>query len=182
MEKDKIFIISLGEIEDFSLIYLKETLEKIFPYPVILKKGNKSLDFAYDQKRGQYYSPFIMEKLKREVPQNAIKVLGVTEEDLFVKNLNFIFGQAEIFGEVSLISIKRLREEYYNKRKNDSIFLLRTLKEAVHELGHSFGLNHCKNSRCVMFFSNSIIDTDNKSYKFCSICEKIINRAFKSIN
>lgn len=152
LKKDKIFIISLGNIKDFSLIYLKETLEKIFPYKVELKKGNKNLNFAFDQKRGQYYSPYIIEKLKREIPFDALKVLGVTEEDLYVDNMNFIFGQAEIFGEVSLISIKRLREEYYNKSKNDSIFLLRTLKEAVHELGHLFGLNHCKNSRCVMFF------------------------------
>jgi archaemetzincin len=37
-----------------------------------------------------------------------------------------------------------------------SHFGQRLVKEAVHELGHAFGLNHCENIECVMHFSNSL--------------------------
>jgi archaemetzincin len=34
-------------------------------------------------------------------------------------------------------------------------------------LGHSFGFEHCPNRKCVMFFSSSVRDTDNKGFQFC---------------
>ncbi|MFQ5892664.1 MAG: hypothetical protein ACE5HW_07710, partial [Candidatus Methanofastidiosia archaeon] len=54
------------------------------------------------------------------------------------------------------------------------VFLERVLKEAIHELGHTFGLRQCKNSRCVMFFSNSLWDTDYKSKEYCEICRSYL--------
>jgi len=46
----------------------------------------------------------------------------------------------------------------------------RALKEAVHELGHLLGLPHCDNPRCIMFFSNTLADTDRKGPGFCPAC------------
>lgn len=67
-----------------------------------------------------------------------------------------------------LWSPEYLRQEYHIQ--NDSLFYQRIIMEAVHELGHAFGLNHCNNSVCVMDFSNSIKDTDINS--FCDMCKK----------
>jgi len=55
-------------------------------------------------------------------------------------------------------------------KSDESLFHQRIVKEAVHELGHAFGLNHCNNPICVMYFSNSLPDTDIKQYSFCDVC------------
>ena len=45
------------------------------------------------------------------------------------------------------------------------------VKEAIHELGHTFGLFHCNNKLCVVYFSNSLYDTDRKGKRLCLDCK-----------
>jgi archaemetzincin len=98
--------------------------------------------------------------------------------DIFSKFLNFVFGVADLpknksFGS-ALISVTRLREGFYRRTENVAQFEQRVLKEAIHELGHTFGLEHCENL-CVMRFSNSLDDTDRKPHDFCELCLKKLN-------
>jgi archaemetzincin len=92
----------------------------------------------------------------------------VTEVDLYSKgrnnrDLNFVFGQAQILGKAAVISLYRLKGE-------KEVYHLRALKEAVHELGHTMGLRHCHDKICVMHFSDSLDDTDFKEAAFCETC------------
>ena len=75
------------------------------------------------------------------------------------------------------MSLHRLRSEYYGEESDANTLFQRTLKECVHELGHAFGLRHCYNARCAMYYSNSIFETDNKMSHFCEACDKRISRA-----
>jgi archaemetzincin len=99
-------------------------------------------------------------------------VLGVIDEDLFVADLNFIFGLA--YGNRAIISLARLRQEFYGLSSDSDLFRERVLKEAVHELGHVFGLPHCTDRSCVMCFSNSITDTDFKRWRYCERCRGML--------
>jgi len=95
--------------------------------------------------------------------------------DIFSRFLNFVFGVADMpknksFGS-ALISVTRLRENFYRRSENLAQFELRVLKEAIHELGHTFGLEHCENL-CVMRYSNSLEDTDKKPPNYCEACLK----------
>jgi archaemetzincin len=90
--------------------------------------------------------------------------------------LNFVFGQASLTGGVAAIYLPRLRPVFYGLGADTSIFIERVLKEATHEVGHAFGLNHCPKQSCVMHFSNSLVDTDRKAKDFCNIC---INKLHK---
>ncbi len=147
----------------------------------------------HNRRRRQYHSSPILDNLfhlrpsspdfggqarppKLEERRRAYRVLGVTELDLYVPNLNFIFGQAQMGGRTALISLVRLREEFWRRRPNERLLRERTLKEAVHELGHTFGLEHCPNPKCVMHFSNSLADTDVKDSWFCPECKKKIRQ------
>jgi archaemetzincin len=103
------------------------------------------------------------------------RVLGVTDVDLYAPSLNFVFGEAECPGDVALVSLFRLDPKFYDQ-KDDLLLSQRTLKEAVHELGHTFGLRHCGSLDCVMFFSNSIYDTDRKQERFCTSCWDKVNK------
>ena len=120
---------------------------------------------AYVRSKGQFKADSILD-LVGEQPGD--RVLGVTEVDLYSKgrnnrDLNFVFGQAQILGKAAVISLYRLRGE-------KEMYHLRAFKEAVHELGHTMGLRHCKDRVCVMRFSDSLADTDSKDEGFCDIC------------
>ena len=168
----KIYIIPVGEVEKETLLklswVLREKFEAVFEMgePLPLSKD------AYRAERGQYFATPILEELKQNIPKDAEKVLGVLDVDIFVPALNFIFGQADLRGKVALISLTRLREEFYGNSENEKLFFDRIVKEAVHELGHTFGLKHCDNPKCVMHFSNSLLDTDIKETDFCEECRK----------
>jgi archaemetzincin len=98
------------------------------------------------------------------------RVLAVVDVDLYATGLNFIFGQADTVAGTAVISLYQLRQEYYGMLPNEKLFWDRAVKEAVHELGHTFSLDHCQNEKCVMHFSNSLADTDWKQAAFCSLC------------
>jgi len=109
-------------------------------------------------------------KLQKVDREQAEKTLGVVDLDLYTPGLNFIFGQASMGGKVALIALPRLRQEFYRLPKDKKLYYSRAIKEAVHELGHTFGLGHCKKRECVMHFSNSLADTDYKGKEFCDDC------------
>ena len=127
---------------------------------------------AFDEEKKQWSSEKILKALREENTNriHADKILGITDVDISAKGMNFIFGLSEIGGKISMISIHRYHPELYGKTKQ-GLFESRTLKEAIHEIGHSFGLQHC-NNKCVMHFSRTIEDVDKKPFEFCKECTK----------
>ncbi len=101
------------------------------------------------------------------------RLLGVSELDLFVPVLTFVFGEAQLQGPCALISLHRLREEFYGLPARPDLLLERAIKEAVHELGHTFGLRHCPNWSCVMASTHAVERLDLKSAEFCASCARV---------
>jgi archaemetzincin len=130
----------------------------------------------YDTRRKQWISDKILDWLLRNHnPDSDTKVLAICNFDAYSGDLNFVLGEAHMGGRVAAIYIPRLRQELYVKKSDiNKLVEQRVIKEAVHELGHAFGLTHCEKSRCVMHFSNSLQDTDFKHYIFCERCNKIL--------
>ena len=166
-------IVPFGEIEETFLNNLASVLRKQFNVKFIINKPAKIPHEAYNPVRNQYLSIRILEKLH---DFDGSKVLGVIEKDMYDKGLNYVFGQAEAPGRCGVISITRLRQQFYGKEKDDKILFERVVKEAVHEVGHMYGLSHCEYENCVMYFSNSIVDTDKKKSSFCNNCLKILEK------
>jgi len=125
--------------------------------------------YAFDPCRTQYSAEAIVEELH---PEKAERMLGVVDLDLYVPQLSFVFGLADLPGRRAVIALPRLREGFYGGRDNEALFLARAVKEAVHELGHTCGLGHCSNRRFVMTFSNFLVDTDHKDQAFCPVCRR----------
>ena len=149
------------------LSHLCHVIESTFDCRCIVGTSLPVPDDAYDMQRNQYSARAILYQLP---PRRDGRVLGIVDLDLFVPELNFVFGLAEPDGGRAVIALPRLREGLYGRREHQALFLDRAAKEAVHELGHTYGLEHCLNRNCVMAFSNSLLDTDRKSQKFCVRC------------
>jgi archaemetzincin len=132
-------------------------------------------EYAYDERRCQYNSKLILKHLIKHSPQNILGFLGVTEVDLFVPILKYVFGLAEMEGQCAIISMHRLRPQFYDQPPDQDLLEARAKKTALHELGHCLGVTHCRNRRCVMYSSTKIEATDYKKTDFCPTCSEIFN-------
>lgn len=161
------YIVPVGQINGGLLNNLTDILSKKFKLSFETAAPVDIPPLAYNSGRDQYSTDEIFSILKKF---EAEKVLGVIDKDLYTEGLNFIFGRAESPGQCALISITRLKQKSHNGFDDNRIFFERVTKEAVHELGHTYGLGHCADENCVMFFSNSLPDTDKKGVSFCKSC------------
>ena len=165
-----LLIVPSGTIRKEVLVFLQNELIRIFGFDVRMAREEPIPQYAFDPKRRQYHSTKILEWLKN-IPVMDTRMLGIIDLDLYVPELNFVFGEADVARGVSVISLVRLRQEFYGLPKNEKLFLERALKEAVHELGHTYRLGHCGDTQCIMHFSNSLQDTDIKGPDFCPRCK-----------
>ena len=135
-------------------------------------------DDAFDPQRKQYASTPVLREIVATAPADTKKILGVVDVDLCVPILTFVFGRAQMNGKAAVVSLFRLRQEYYGLTPNPDLLRARASKEAMHELGHTFGLTHCADCRCVMYLSNSVRNIDIKARDFCEGCSGLLS-AFK---
>jgi len=157
----------VGKVEASVLAHVCAIIGETFGGPCRAREALPAPDYAYDRRRGQYSAHAILERLH---PRSVERVLGVVDRDLYVPELNFVFGLADLPGRRALIALPRLRQSFYGVPDSDALFVTRAAKEAVHELGHTYGLGHCRDRCCVMVFSNSLADTDYKGRQFCARC------------
>ncbi len=171
----KITVIPIGSFDTVILRYLVILISGRFNTDTTLGSNVSIGNFKKDVRRDQYLSTNMLEKLSDMTSFDRDVLLGVTDVDLYVPSLNFVFGEADPYKRVSVISIARLRPSFYGLRDDEGLLQKRAGKEAVHELGHVFDLRHCTHPKCVMYFSNSLVDTDFKEDMFCHKCKKSLD-------
>lgn len=169
----RILIIPIGSADAAILNTISACLQKTFHCMIEIGAEMPIPLTFYDSRRNQYDSTTILETLRDITRRDRDRVLGVADADLFVPGLNFVFGEADASAGVAVISLTRLRQEFYGLRRNTGLFHDRTVKEAIHELGHTCSLGHCPDPHCIMHFSNSLWDTDKKGPEFCTRCKNM---------
>jgi archaemetzincin len=129
-----------------------------------------AVDAAYDHSRAQCNSTQLIGELLSLEFDSSSKILGITSVDLFVPILTYVFGEAQLDGAASVMSTHRLDEMVYGLPPDSVKLFDRSLKEAVHELGHTFGLRHCESFNCAMRASTTVDDVDLKGATLCPDC------------
>lgn len=170
---EKILIVPIGTIEQDILDHIRSVLEKTFLRDAIVGEPLTIPQQTYNARRKQYHSTRILKALEVMKPASCELLIGVIDEDCYVPELNFVFGEADLLARVAIIALPRLRQDFYGYDPDRDLLLLRAAKEAIHELGHTCGFGHCPDPRCVMHFSNSLGDTDVKTTRFCDACRNM---------
>ena len=169
----RIGILPIGETDSEVLNRIAENLKTVFTEAEITLATEALAvpEEAFSKTRQQYRSDIILNAVRSIAKKNGfVRILGVADVDLFISRLNFVFGQAECPGRAALISLFRLRPEFYGRPSNVQVTIDRGTKEATHEIGHTLGLKHCANPFSVMYFSSSIFETDRKQSLLCNKC------------
>jgi len=149
---------------------MADALESCLPVRVAGLKPIDAPPGALEARRGQWSAPALLETVLATLPDGIPKALGVTGADLFIPMLSFVYGQAQLKGRAGVVSVARLRQEYYGLPGNEALLVERARKEAVHEAGHLLGLVHCSSPGCVMRLSVQVGQIDLKGEAPCPSC------------
>ncbi len=176
-----IYLAPVGLVDEEVLDFADKALAHVIGLETRRLASFEDPDYAFDAKRNQYASSLILTRLMQQVPGDSARLLALTERDLFIPILSFVFGQAQLNGPAAIISLARLRQEFYGLPPEKPVLLARTAKEVLHEVGHTLGLVHCDNRMCLMSLSTNIRQVDVKGGDFCPSCFILIRESIDMI-
>jgi len=165
---DTIIVSPIGDIPSWMVDTIAKDVGQFFGCSARVEPVLSDISIAYNAERNQYHSTKILEMLEENAPTDCIKIIAVTNEDLFIPILTHVYGEAQLGGKACIISIARLIQGL--EVEIVSTGCKRIVKEAIHELGHTFDLRHCKDEMCIMHYCRKIEDVDRKSSQFCRYC------------
>jgi archaemetzincin len=171
----EIRILNASSLPEASLTGATEVVRSVFGAKVTVGPSRLDVESAYDVYRKQVHSTALLAQLLSAAAGQNAKQIAVVQEDLFVPVLTFVFGEAQLNGTVAIVSTHRLANEFYGMPRNEELMIERLEKEIVHELGHTFGLYHCRQFECVMRSSTYVEEIDLKKALLCPSCSSSIS-------
>jgi len=166
----------LGKVDDKLLALMSRFVETAYASSCKVIKPLDLPSTAYDPTRKQYRADKLLSFLRDNSPAGALKVIGLTEEDIYTSRMNFIFGLADLRGQFCVVSTCRLHESFWRKPEKQSLLYRRALKVLYHELGHTFGIPHCNKLSCAMCYHNSVPELDASYVWFCPECTRQLQK------
>lgn len=173
-------LLPIGNVDGELLKDLGSALSRILAVPCQILPVRLDPEFAFHGERQQYHSSEILCQMQSLVPDHEWRTLGVTAVDLYIPILTFVFGEAQIGGPYAVLSTHRLRQEFYGLPADRGLLLERTIKEAVHEVGHTLNLMHCDEYRCAMASSHAVEWIDVKESALCHNCRRALTPPSKA--
>ena len=176
-----IAVTATGDVDDALMSAVAGGVEAMFGLPARMAPVLGDVKFALDPERMQYHSTAILGELAEKAPADCLKVLCITDVDLFIPILTFVHGEAQLGGKACIISTHRLKEMGPGVTGHDA-YISRVVKEAVHELCHTFDLRHCREPDCVMRFCRNAEEVDGRPKELCRYCRILMGDAMKREN
>jgi len=167
-----VHLLPVGSVDDGLLQYLKTELPKSLRLPCELFPDGLDPTPAYHPERQQFHSSELLQRMMPLMRPGDWRLLAITEVDLYIPILKYVFGEAQIGGPCAVVSTFRLRQEFYGLDQDHALLRERLLKESVHELGHTLGLRHCEEYQCAMASSHAVEWIDLRERSWCEACHK----------
>lgn len=170
----RIRLLNSSIFTDRNFIRTVQRSERAFGCPVKIERGTFDIRPAFDSSRGQYNSTVLLAQILLQNIHADEKVIAIVDVDLHIPVLSFVFGEAQLEGAAAIVSTYRLSNLFYGLPHNDALLFARLEKEIIHELGHTFGLYHCRHYDCVMRSSTYVEEIDLKSVEMCRTCRSLL--------
>ncbi|MBN2080250.1 MAG: Zn-dependent protease [Spirochaetes bacterium] len=175
-DTDRLPIIALqplGKVRNAVVMTAASGIEKAYHARVKVLPAEPLPARAYYRPRNRYRAEIILEILRNKPCGGCLKIAGITEADISTTKGKIqdwgIFGLATLDGRPCVISTFRLGRGGASTK----LFSERLVKVVNHELGHTFGLDHCPTPGCIMEDAKGTIRTvDRESGRFCERCRK----------
>ena len=171
-KNEQLMPIRIYRYNDFSITkaqFLKQELQRVYPSVELSDNPIKLPKKYYYAPRDRYSGRGLLKDLSQN--KHGTVVLGLINEVIYEPNEKSptfgIFGIGSVGGHVAVIS-----STLPSRKKHSDEHLVKLM---MHELGHSFGLNHCKDEHCFM------VDAEHgnkfsKTPSFCPQCKTFLNR------
>ena len=166
----KLHILPVGNPDAQLLEWLRQALADKFRVPAEILSPALDPAFAVHAERQQFHSSELLGAMQRYVTRDTWRLLAITERDLYIPILTFVFGEAQMGGASAIVSYHRLTQQFYGLPADLDLLANRLLIECVHELGHTLHLTHCHEYRCAMSSSHAVEYIDLKDSGFCDDC------------
>jgi len=171
-----IHIINGLNLESKKLVPLVQKVERVFDVATDILPSSLPIDRAFDQSRRQYNSTALLALLINGHPPPDVKIAFIVDVDLYIPVLTFVFGEAQLNGTAAVVSTHRLHHQFYGLPRDEEREMTRLEKEVIHELGHTFGLYHCRQFDCVMHSSTYVEEIDLKKAELCHSCSESLSQ------
>lgn len=166
-----VHLLPIGTIDVSLLENLRATLSKSIQIQCEIHPVRLDPTPSYHAERQQFHSSELLQRVHTLVRPNDWRLLAITDVDLYIPILKYVFGEAQIGGPCAIISTFRLRQEFYGQAADEALLRERLLKESVHELGHTLELRHCEDYRCAMASSHAVEWIDLRESSLCEVCQ-----------
>jgi archaemetzincin len=166
----KLQLLPVGNPDERLLEWLRQALADKFHVPAQILAPALDPAFALHAERQQFHSSEILGAVQKHINKDTWRLLAITERDLYIPILTFVFGEAQMGGPGAIVSYHRLTQQFYGLPPDLDLLANRLLIECVHELGHTLHLTHCQEYRCAMAASHAVEYIDIKDSGFCEEC------------
>lgn len=170
--KSKIVVVPMGEVDFMMVNKVASSIGPIFNRSVDILKGMKMPEEGFNVVRNQWYAQVILSKIERTKANSREKVIAICEEDLYLPDESSVMSCVDRLSGTAIISLYHMRQEFYGLPEDESKVYPRLFKETIHRLSALFGLRECRNEKCANYYSEIMLDVDNKSDKLCDICRR----------
>lgn len=179
--RGEVVLVTLGKVSPDIVDEVEAQLRAHLQVDVRRIDGMKLPKAAWYAPRKRWRADKLLDFLLEQIPDapQTTRILGLTESDISTTKDPFpdwgIFGLGFAPGQAAVVSSYRLKK----KAKNRAHVLFRVSNVAIHEVGHTFGLQHCEEANCPMQDAEGgITNTDTANADLGPECQAELDAAF----
>lgn len=170
-QKREILLVPIGKILVEILEEIAVALRKTYQFHVRIGRSEEPANDTYSDARRQYEAEKLLTMMSVRKRENLVAVIGVVDADMFAGEKSFVFGVNTFNRGIGVVSLARLREEFYKKNPKRELFLRRAVTEAIFQAGLAMGLQVCARKKCVLRAISSLWNLDEKGQLLCEACQ-----------